>query len=90
MVLTLDGYRSHLQGDALKIFADYKILILKEEGETYQVCQAYNKDVSLSDKRHHRHFLDSIRMEVNMVDQYALIIVANKGCTLCVLFYFQL
>ena len=23
MVLTLDGYRSHLQGNALKIFADY-------------------------------------------------------------------
>ena len=34
MVLTLDGYGSHLQGDALKIFADYKILIVKEEGDT--------------------------------------------------------
>ena len=30
MVITLDGYRYHLQGNALKIFADYKILILKE------------------------------------------------------------
>ena len=49
MVLTLDGYGSHLQGDALKIFADYKILIVKEEGETSQVCQEYNKDVPLSD-----------------------------------------
>ena len=29
MVPTLDGYASHLQGYALKIFADYKILILK-------------------------------------------------------------
>ena len=87
MVLTLDGYGSHLQGDALKIFADYKILIVKEEGDTPQVCQSYDKDVSLSDKRHHRHFLNGIRMAVNIVDQYALIIVSNKLCTLCVLFY---
>ena len=87
MFLTLDGYGSHLQGDALKIFADYKILIVKEEGDTSQVCQAYDKDVSLSNKRHHHHFLNGIRMAVNMVDQYALIIVANKVCTLCVLFY---
>ena len=29
MVLTFDGYGSHLQGDTLKIFADYKILIVK-------------------------------------------------------------
>ena len=48
MVLTLDGYGSHLHGDALKIFADYKILIVKEEGDTSQVCQSYDKDVSLS------------------------------------------
>ena len=48
MVLTLGGYGYHLQGDALKIFADYKILIVKEEGDTSQVCQAYDKDVSLS------------------------------------------
>ena len=87
MVLTLDGYGSHLQRDALKIYADYKILILKEEGDTSQMCQAYDKDVSLSDKRNHHHFLNGIRMAVNMVDQYALIIVANKVCTLCVLFY---
>ena len=87
MVLILDGYGYHLQGDALKIFAYYKILIVKEEGYTYQVCQAYNKDVSLSDKRHHHHLLNDIRMSVNMVGQYALIIVANKVCTLCVLFY---
>ena len=87
MAQTLDGYRSHLQEYALKIFADYKILIVKEEGDKYRLCQEYNKDVSLRDKRHHHHFLNGIRMAVNMVDQYALIIVANKVCTLCVLFY---
>ena len=77
----------HLKGGALKIFADYKILILKEEGGTSQVCQAYDKGVSLSNKQHHCHFLNCIRMAVNMVDQYAIIIVANKVCTVCVLFY---
>ena len=40
----------HLKGGALKIFADYKILILKEEGDTYQVCQAHDKDMSPSNK----------------------------------------
>ena len=87
MVLTPDGYVSHLQGDALKIFSDYKILIVKEEGDTYQVCQAYDKDVSLSQKRHHHHFLNGTMTAVNMVDQYPLIIVAKNVCTLCVLFY---
>ena len=82
MVLTLYGCVSHLQGDALKIFADYKILIVKEEGDTSQACQAYKKDVSLSDKHNHHHFLNGIIMAVNMLDQYALIIVANKLCTL--------
>ena len=62
IVLTLDGYGSHLQGDTLKIFADYKILIVKEEGYTSQVCQGYYKDVSLSNKWNHRHLLNDIRM----------------------------
>ena len=87
MVLTLDGYGSNLQRDVLKIFADYNIFILKEEGDTSQVCQAYDKDVSLSDKIHHRNFINGIRMAVNMVDQYALIIVANKVCTVWWGFY---
>ena len=69
MVLTLDGYGSNLQVYALKIFVEYKIFIEKEEGDTSQVCQAYDKDVSLSDKRQHCHVLNGIRMAVNMVDQ---------------------
>ena len=87
MVLTIDGYGSHLQGDALKIFADQNILIVKEEVDTSQLCQSYDKDVSLSEKWHHHHFLNGISMAVNVVYQYALIIVAKKVCTLCVLLY---
>ena len=30
MPITLDGYGSHLQGDALKVFSDHKIFIVKE------------------------------------------------------------
>ena len=83
MVQTLGGYISHPQGYALKTFADYNICIVKEEGDASQVCQAYEKGVSLSEKRHHSHFVNGIRMAVNVVDEYALIIVANKVCTLC-------
>ena len=32
MVMTLDGFGSHLEGDALKLFAKHKILVVKEEG----------------------------------------------------------
>ena len=33
MAITLDGFGSHLEGDALKVFSDHKILIVKEEGK---------------------------------------------------------
>ena len=71
-------------------FVDYKVLVVKEERDTSHVCQVYGKDVSLSDKRHHRYFLNGIRMELNMVDQYTLVIVANKVCTLYMLLYFSI
>ena len=36
MEITLDGFGYHLEGDALKVYADHKILIVKEEGDTSQ------------------------------------------------------
>ena len=42
MEITLDGFGYHLGGNALKVFADHKILIVKEVGDTSQVCQAYD------------------------------------------------
>ena len=87
MPITLDGYGYHFQGEALKLFADHKILIVKEEGDMSQVCQAYDKDVSLSNKRHHRRFLNGIMVDISMVDQWTLIIVAKKVCTFFILFY---
>ena len=88
MDITLDGYGSHLQGDVLKVFSDHKILIMKEEGDTSQVCQEYDKDVSLSDTRHHCSFLNDIRAEISMVDKWTLVIVSNKVCTFYIFFNF--
>ena len=42
IAITLDGFVSHLEGDDLKLFADHKIFIMKEEGDTPQVCQDYD------------------------------------------------
>ena len=60
MEITLDGFGSHLEGDALKVFAGHKILIVKEEGDKSQVCQAYDNEVAKSEKRHHRDFINGI------------------------------
>ncbi len=32
-LLSLDGFGSHLNMDAQRVFASYKILVVKEEGE---------------------------------------------------------
>lgn len=88
MAITLDGYGSHLQGEALQVFYDHKILIVKEEGDTSQVCQAYDKDVAKEDKRHHRSILSRVRVEVHMVDQWMLVLVANQVDISTLLFTF--
>ena len=78
VVMTLDGFGSHLQPEALKVFADHKILIVKEEGDTSHVCQAYDKDVAKEDKRHHRSLLHRIWLDIDMVNQWTLVLVANR------------
>ena len=80
MAITLDGFGSHLEGRALQVFADHKILIIKEEGDTSQVCQAYDKDVAKADKRHHRNLLNGIRLVIPIVDCWNLVFVANAVC----------
>ena len=60
MAITLDYFGSHLEGHDLKVFADHKILIVKEGGDTSQVCQAYENEFDKSDKRHHNYFINSI------------------------------
>ena len=69
MAITLDSFRSHLVGYALKLFADHKILIVKEEGDTSQMCQAYDNEVAKSDKRHNPVFPNGIRCDIPCTDQ---------------------
>ena len=50
VVFSLDDFGSHLDNEALLVFNKYKILVLKEEGDTLQVSQAYDQLVAKQDK----------------------------------------
>ena len=59
--LSLNGYGSHLKEDALEIFADYHIMIVKEEGDSSQTNQAYDQRVAREDKRIISEKIDHLR-----------------------------
>ena len=42
VVFSLDGFGSHLCPKSLLVFAEHKILVVKEEGDTSQVSQPYD------------------------------------------------
>lgn len=50
-LLSLDGFSSHMDPDSLEVFAKYHILVIKEELDASQVCQAYDQIVAKHDKR---------------------------------------
>ena len=78
--LSLDGFGSHLSPVALEVFAKYKILVSKEEGDTSQVSQAYDQHVAKADKRWTREILDGYRFHSSVpVDQYSLMLIANQA-----------
>ena len=80
VVLTLDGFGSHLCSEALQTFIDHKVIVVKEEGDTSQVCQAYDQLVAKTDKRLLREYLDSYRSHVHVViTQWELILIANHA-----------
>ena len=79
-LLSLDGFGAHLDPETLEMFAKYRILIVKEEGDTSQMCQAYDQHVAKTDKRFTREMLDGFKFNVsNNVDQWELILVANAA-----------
>jgi hypothetical protein len=45
-VLSLDGFGSHLEASALLVFEEHKIIVIKEEGDTSHVSQAYDQTKS--------------------------------------------
>jgi hypothetical protein len=49
--LTLDGFSSHLVPEALPVFTDAKIEVVKEEGDTSAVNQPYDQSVAKMDKK---------------------------------------
>ena len=79
MVLNIYGYGSHKDPKALEVFVEQNILVVKEEADTSQVCQAYDKEVAKADKHHHRDFLDWIQLHSIMVGQMELVLVANAA-----------
>ena len=82
MAITLDGFGYNLEGDALKVFEDHKIFIVKEKGDTSQVCQAYDNEFYKSNKRHQCDLLNGIQCDMPCIDQWTLFTVSNKVCSL--------
>ena len=82
VVFSLDGFGSHLDPAALEIFSEYKILVIKEEGDTSQVSQAYDQQVAKQDKKLTRELLDTIKtFKKRVIDQFQLILIVNQGIT---------
>ena len=61
VVLTLDGFSSHLVPAGLAPFSDALIEVVKEEGDTLQVNQAYDQSVAKEDKKLIGTALDLVR-----------------------------
>lgn len=61
VTLTLDGFGSHLEEEALQVFAAHNILVVKEEGDTSHINQAYDQSVAKTDKLKIRDIIDSVR-----------------------------
>ncbi len=59
--MTLNGFGSHLVPEALQLFNDAKIEVVKEEGDMLQVNQAYNQLVAKEDKKLIGDTLDTCR-----------------------------
>jgi len=81
VVLSLDGFGAHCNVQlALQIFSDHKIWIIKEEGDTSQVNQAYDQAVAKADKDLMRAALALLRPQLGMaIDQWYLITVALQA-----------
>jgi len=71
--VSMDGFGSHVNVEsAHECFAEHKILVIKEEGDTSQVNQAYDQFVAKDDKRIIRDYLHNFRRVVKM-DQWHVI-----------------
>ena len=84
VVVCLDGFGSHVNVHvAQEAFYQRKILILKEEGDTSHINQAYDQSVAKNDKAGMRANLDLIRPHIrSRLDQWYLITIAIEALKL--------
>jgi len=75
---SFDGFGSHVNVHAAqKIFSQYKIFVMKEEGDTSQVNQAYDQLVAKDDKRLLKQYLIKIKKNLQLgMSQWHLIKIA--------------
>ena len=74
----LDGFGAHFDHEAMEIFATYKIMVLKEEGNMSHVNQLYDQDVAKTDKSNVRCYASVLRnhcQSVKVIDQWTLVSV---------------
>ena len=78
VLLSLDGFGSHVNVlRTHEIFSRNKMLVIKEEGDTSQVNQAYDQQVAKDDKTHMRAAVDALSPALGMkMDQWYLIVIA--------------
>ena len=81
LVEVLDGYAAHFSSPiALDIYYKHKILQVKEEGDTSQLCQLYDQDPAKKDKGALYSGNDMLRQAASstkgVIDQYGLVNVA--------------
>ena len=81
VVVCLDGFGSHVNvHEAQEVFYKRKILILKEEGDTSHINQAYDQSVAKNDKAGMQANLDLLRPHLRTrLDQWYLITIAIEA-----------
>lgn len=79
MGMTMDGFGSHLEPQALEVFVKHHILLVREEGHfSHHVCQSYNQFIAKDDKRHLCSLMQGYRINVPVVSNFELIFIANS------------
>jgi len=79
VTVSCDGFGSHVNVHLVQhVFHDHKILIIKEEGNTLHVNQAYDQSVAKADKALMRQHLEVVHKSLGStrINQWYLIAVA--------------
>ena len=64
----IDGFGPHTSSEAaMQIYADKKIILVKEEGDSSHVCQAYDQKTAIDDKKSMRQALAYLRQSNKLV-----------------------